>query len=63
MFSKISRGILSGVTKFFTKERLAILFVFIVLMLALAMYATKKTVVKRVFITILGVKTDVLHYI
>lgn len=46
MFSKISRGILSGVTKFFTKERLAILFVFIVLMLALAMYATKKTAVK-----------------
>lgn len=46
MFSKISRGIFSGVNKFFSKERLAILIVFIVLMLALAMYTTGKSNVK-----------------
>jgi len=46
MFSKISRGIFSGVNKFFSKERLAILIVFIVLLVALTMYTTNKFTVK-----------------
>lgn len=46
MFRKITNGILGGVKKFLTMERLIVLVVFLVLMYALVMYSNNKVNVK-----------------
>jgi len=45
MFGKLFSGIFSGAKKFFTMERVLVLIVFIVLMVALVMYSNGKTTV------------------
>jgi hypothetical protein len=45
MFGKLFSGIFSGAKKFFTMERVLVLIVFIILMVALVMYSNGKTTV------------------